>query len=97
MNAHVDIPEQKVSPLAVTDPRIRKQLQLAGLCFVCTRARWLESEAIILGKALKAGTMTSDEADARLDELGALDLVYPELMIRSGVTPVTPVFCGCTE
>jgi hypothetical protein len=82
MNAHVK-PAQ-ASPLAVTDPHIRKQLQLAGLRFVCTRARWLESEATIIGKALKAGTMTPDEADARIDELGALDLVYPELM-------------GCTE
>jgi hypothetical protein len=81
MNAHVTA---TVSPLAVTDPRIRKELQLAGLRFMCTRARWLESEATIIGKALKAGAMTSDEADAKLEELGALDLVYPELM-------------GCTE
>jgi len=69
------------SPLAVTDPKIRKLLQLAGLRFMCTRARWLESEATIIGKALKAGTMTSDEVDAKLDEMGALDLVYPELMV----------------
>jgi hypothetical protein len=74
MNAHVK------SPLQVSDPHIRKQLQLAGLRFVCTRARWLESEATIIGKALKAGTMTSDQVDAKLEELGALDLVYPELM-----------------
>lgn len=80
MNAHVNIAEQKVSLLAVTDPRIRKQLQLAGLRFMCSRARWLESEAITIGKALKAGAITSDEVDARLDEMGALDLVYPELM-----------------
>jgi hypothetical protein len=70
----------QVSPLHVSDPHIRKLLQLAGLRFVCTRARWLESEATLIGIALKAGEITSDEADARLDELGALDLVYPELM-----------------
>ena len=68
------------SPVAVTDPHIRKQLQLAGLRFMCTRARWLESEARLIGIALKSGKMTPDEADERLEELGALDLVYPELM-----------------
>jgi hypothetical protein len=68
------------SPLAVTDPKVRKLLQLAGLRFVCSRARWIESEATQLGIALKSGKITSDEADARLEELGALDLVYPELM-----------------
>ena len=73
-------PDTKVSPLAVTDPKIRKLLQLAGLRFMCTRARWLESEAIAMGVALKAGNMTSDEVDAKLEEMGALDLVYPELM-----------------
>jgi len=31
MNAHV-----KISPVAVTDPHIRKMLQLAGLRFMCT-------------------------------------------------------------
>jgi hypothetical protein len=67
-------------PLHVSDPHIRKQLQLAGLRFVCSRARWLESEATLIGVALKSGKMTCDEADAKLDELGALDLVYPELM-----------------
>ena len=67
-------------PLHVSDPAIRKMLQLMGLRFMCTRARWLESEAIIIGKALKSGTMTPDEADDKLAELGALDLVYPELM-----------------
>ena len=68
------------SPLAVTDPKIRKMLQLAGLRFVCSRARWLDSEAQIIGLALQAGDITSDQADAKIDELGALDLVYPELM-----------------
>jgi hypothetical protein len=67
-------------PLAVTDPHVRKLLQLAGLRFVCSRARWLEYEANKIGVALKSGAMTPDEADARIDELGALDLVYPELM-----------------
>jgi hypothetical protein len=94
MNVRVDLPEQKnrtspisssddiefLAPLAVTDPHIRKELQLAGLRFMCTRARWLESEATIIGKALKAGTMTSDQVDAKLEEMGALDVVYPELM-----------------
>ena len=70
----------QVSPLHVSDHHIRKQLQLAGLRFVCSRARWLEHETRLIGIALKAGEMTSDEADERLDELGALDLVYPELM-----------------
>ncbi|MBP1065314.1 hypothetical protein JOE51_006781 [Bradyrhizobium japonicum] len=72
-------PEQ-FRPLVVTDPKIRKMLQLAGLRFMCSRARWLDSEATKIGLALKAGTMTSDEVDAKLEEMGALDLVYPELM-----------------
>ena len=46
---------------------------------MCTRARWLESEAMLLGVALKAGKITSDEVDAKLEEMGALDLCYPEL------------------
>lgn len=81
MNAHVK-PTQpaSVSPVAVEDPHIRKLLQLAGLRFMCSRARWLESEATIIGKALKSEAMTSDEVDAKLEEMGALDLVYPELM-----------------
>jgi hypothetical protein len=45
-----------------------------------TRSHWLISEATIVGKALKVGTMTSDEVDAKLEEWGALDLCYPELM-----------------
>ena len=68
------------SALAVTDPKIRKLLQLAGLRFMCSRARWLDHEAMQLGLALKAGRMTSDDVDAKLEEMGALDLVYPELM-----------------
>jgi hypothetical protein len=68
------------SPVAVSDPKIRKLLQLAGLRFVCSRARWLDSEAARLGVALTAGQMTSGEVDAELERMGALDLVYPELM-----------------
>ena len=79
MNAHTK-PPQPVSPLAVTDPKIRVMLQLAGLRFMITRANWLTSEATILGKALKSGAMTSEEVDAKLEEMGALDLCYPELM-----------------
>ncbi|MBR0901214.1 hypothetical protein [Bradyrhizobium liaoningense] len=67
-------------PLAVSDPKIRLQLQLAGLRFLCSRARWLNSEAERLGLALKEGRMTSDEVDVELDQMGALDLVYPEMM-----------------
>jgi hypothetical protein len=78
MNQHTK-PPQTVSPLAVTDPKIRKLLQLAGLRFMITRSQWLISEATIVGKALKAGTMTSDEVDEKLAEWGALDLCYPEL------------------
>ena len=77
MNQHTKPP---VSPLAVTNPKIRKLLQLAGLRFMISRSHWLISEATIVGKALKAGTMTSDEVDAKLEEWGALDLCYPELM-----------------
>ena len=80
MNMHAK-PPQAASPLAVTDPRIRKLLQLAGLRFMITRSQWLISEATILGKALKANEITSDEVDAKLEEWGALDLCYPELMV----------------
>jgi hypothetical protein len=81
MNAHVrDVPGVNQFTPVVTDPRIRKQLQLAGLRFVCSRAEWLRHEAFMLGIKLKSGKMTSDEVDAKLEEMGALDLVYPELM-----------------
>ncbi|MGY4570550.1 hypothetical protein ACVWY5_003620 [Bradyrhizobium sp. USDA 3256] len=66
--------------LMVSDPIIRTQLQLAGLRFMWSRARWLESEARHLGLGLKSGALTSRQVDARLEEMGALDLVYPELM-----------------
>jgi hypothetical protein len=81
MNAHTPLPN--ISPVAVSDPKIRKQLQLAGLRFAINRANWFVDEATRLGKALKAGTMTSDQADTKLAELGALDLVYPELMVSN--------------
>lgn len=66
--------------LAVTDPKIRRQLQLAGLRFVCSRARWINSECERLGVALSQNTMTGDQIDDELERMGALDLVYPELM-----------------
>ena len=43
MNAHT--PPQAVSPLAVTDPKIRVMLQLAGLRFMITRAAWLHQRS----------------------------------------------------
>ena len=76
MNAHV----RNLSPVAVTDPHIRKQLQLAGLRFMRSRAKWLESEATIIGVALKNGKLTSDEVDEKLAEMGVPDICYPELM-----------------
>jgi hypothetical protein len=78
MNAHVKTPQ--VSPVSVTDPEIRRLLQLAGLRFMCSRAKWLESEAKVIGVALKSGKLSSDEVDEKLAEMGALDLVYPEMM-----------------
>ncbi|MCP1758023.1 hypothetical protein [Bradyrhizobium elkanii] len=66
--------------LMVSDPAIRKQLQLAGLRFMCSRAHWLASEARVLGIQLKNDRITSAQVDAKLEEMGALDLVYPELM-----------------
>jgi hypothetical protein len=77
MNAHV---KPITSPVAVSDPKIRRELQLAGLRFAISRARWFIDEAKQIGTALKSGKITSDEADAKLAEMGALDLVYPELM-----------------
>jgi hypothetical protein len=80
MNAHV---KPITSPVAVSDPKIRRELQLAGLRFAISRARWFIDEAKQIGTALKSGKITSDEADAKLAEMGALDLVYPELMGRT--------------
>ncbi|SEB94364.1 hypothetical protein [Bradyrhizobium erythrophlei] len=66
--------------LMVSDPHIRKQLQLAGLRFMASRAEWLQSEARIIFRQLKNDKITSAQVDAKLEEMGALDLVYPELM-----------------
>lgn len=66
--------------LMVSDPYIRKQLQLAGLRFMASRAEWLQSEARIIFRQLKNDRITSAQVDAKLEEMGALDLVYPELM-----------------
>jgi hypothetical protein len=78
MNAHVKPAD--TSPLAVADPKIRKELQLAGLRFAISRAHWFIEEAKSLGVALKDGKISMDQVDTRLAEMGALDLVYPELM-----------------
>jgi hypothetical protein len=80
MNARVG---NQGTAVAVSDPKIRKMLQLAGLRFMCSRAAWLNDEARRLGVALNSGKMTSDEVDAELEKMGALDLVYPELMAAS--------------
>jgi hypothetical protein len=69
-----------ISPVAVSDPKIRRLLQLSGLRFACSRADWFKHECTILGTGLKAGQLTSDQVDEKLAEMGALDLVYPELM-----------------
>jgi len=66
--------------LMVSDPEIRRQLQLAGLRFLYSRAQWLAHETKVMGLAVKNGTMTTAELDAKLEDMGALDLVYPELM-----------------
>ncbi|WP_338830178.1 hypothetical protein [Bradyrhizobium sp. 27S5] len=66
--------------LMVSDPAIRKQLQLAGLRFMYSRSMWLASEARVIGIKLKNNKLSSSEVDQKLEELGALDLVYPELM-----------------
>jgi hypothetical protein len=82
MNAPVK--PESFSPLAVSNERIRKQLQLAGLRFGITRAQWFIDEAKLLGVALKNGKISTNEVDQKLAELGALDLVYPELMVFNG-------------
>jgi len=68
------------SHLMVSDPEIRRQLQLAGLRFLYSRAQWLAHETKVMGLAVRNGTMTTAELDAKLEDMGALDLVYPELM-----------------
>jgi hypothetical protein len=67
-------------PIAVTDPKIRKLLQLAGLRFMCSRADWLKSEALAIGIGLKSRKLSSDEVDEKLAEMGVPDICYPELM-----------------
>ncbi len=69
-----------MNPLHVSDPKIRKMLQLAGLRFVCSRAMWLHHEAKKIGEGLNSGAIDTREADIKIAELGVLDLVYPELM-----------------
>jgi hypothetical protein len=68
-----------MNPMFVADPKIRKMLQLAGLRFVCSRAMWLHHEAKKIGEGLNIGAITSQEADLKIEELGIVDLVYPEL------------------
>ena len=68
------------SPLQVSDRKIRKMLQLSGLRFACSRALWINDECEKIGVALKDGKLTVEEADSKLEEMGMLDLVYPELM-----------------
>ena len=70
----------KNSPLQVSDRKIRKMLQLAGLRFACSRAMWVNSECRKIGIALAEGRLTVEEVDSRLEEMGMLDIVYPELM-----------------
>jgi hypothetical protein len=43
-------------------------------------SNWFIDEATRIGKALKDGVIASDEADAKLQAMGALDLICPELM-----------------
>ena len=68
-----------MNPMFVADEKIRKMLQLAGLRFVCSRAMWLHHEAKKIGEGLNLGAITSQEADLKIEELGIIDLVYPEL------------------
>jgi hypothetical protein len=72
----------KNSPLLVSDRKIRKLLQLAGLRFAHSRAVWIGDECKKIGTALQDGKLTIEEVDSRLEEMGMLDLVYPELMVR---------------
>jgi hypothetical protein len=72
MNIHI----QPTSPPPIKDPRIKRELQLAGLRFAIVRANWFVEECRHLGTALKEGKITPEQADERLGEIGALDLVY---------------------
>jgi hypothetical protein len=77
MNMAVNMAVSKYS--IPPDEHIRKLLQLAALRFLSLRARLLQHEVNQIGIALKSGEMTPDEADWRLEELGALDLAYPPI------------------
>ncbi len=68
------------SPLQVSDRKTRKLLQLSGLSFVSGRALWIHQECKIMAAKLKDGQLTIEQADAFLEEMGILQLVYPELM-----------------
>jgi len=41
---------------------------------------WVNSECRKIGIALAEGRLTVEEVDSRLEEMGMLDIVYPELM-----------------
>ena len=79
MNMAVNITEPVSRYSIPSDEHIRKLLQLAALRFLSLRARLLQHEVNQIGIALKSGEMTPDEADWRLEELGALDLAYPPI------------------
>ena len=79
MNMAVSITDPVSKYSIPSDEHIRKLLQLAALRFLSLRARLLQDEVNQIGIALKSGNMTPDEADWRLEELGALDLAYPPI------------------
>ena len=79
MNMAVSITDPVSRYSIPSDEHIRKLLQLAALRFLSLRARLLQDEVNQIGIALKSGHMTPDEADWRLEELGALDLAYPPI------------------
>jgi hypothetical protein len=70
------------SPLRVSERKTRKLLQLSGLSFASGRALWVHEECKKLASQLKEGKLTVEEADSYLEQMGMLDLVYPELMGR---------------
>ena len=69
-----------MNPLQVSDRKTRKLLQLAGLSYASSRALWVHQECKTIASKLREGKLTIEEADAFLEEMGMLDLVYPELM-----------------
>ena len=72
MNAHTP------SFPIIKDAKIKKELQLAGLRFAIARAVHFIDQAKELGVALKEGTITPEEADIKLEEIGAIGVVYGE-------------------